>query len=129
VRSTENQATRFSTSDAAYAVAPSGAAARCLEAIQAWPRSVDELMVDLNMSHSTCSASVNKLMRSGWIYDCGVRTTTRSKRKAIVWMARQDPKPIADIAPTRRELAIRVAELERENAMLRERIAQCQTSC
>lgn len=108
MRSTERLATRTRTSDESFAHLPSGAARRCLDAIISAPRSVDELMVDLNMSHSTCSAAVNRLKRLGWVYDMGYTTVTRSGRTAIVWMARQTPVPIIDSRPTRAELDLRV---------------------
>jgi hypothetical protein len=108
VRSTARLSTRTETSDSAYAVAPSGAAARCLAEILSRPRSVDELMVDLRMSHSTCSAAVNRLMRLGWVYDAGVRTKTRAGRTAIVWMPQDPPIPLREALPTRMELARRI---------------------
>lgn len=109
VRSTERLSTRTDTSDSAYAVAPSGAAAQCLAEIIARPRSVDELMADLRMSHSTCSAAVNRLMRLGWVYDAGVRTRTRAGRTAIVWMPQNPPLPPRGGAPTRAELQRRIS--------------------
>jgi predicted transcriptional regulator len=108
MRATANLATRTDTSDAAYAAAPSGAAARVLEAIRNKPRTVDELMRDLHMSHSTCSASANKLMRDGWIVDNGIRSVTRTGRTAIVWEAAVTPRPLRRIAPTRRQLIDRI---------------------
>lgn len=108
MRSTTNLATRTDTSDAAYAAAPSGAAARVLDAIRDCPATVDELMTMLDMSHSTCSAAANKLMREGWIVDNGIRAMTRTGRKAIVWEAAVTPRPLRRIAPTRRELVNRI---------------------
>lgn len=109
MRKTRNQSTRHATSDAAYTAAPKGAASLCLEAIRQAPRSVDELMHDLSMSHSTCSAAVNRLLRLGWVYDAGFKTVTRTGREAIVWVARLVPVPIDDSRPTRRELERRIA--------------------
>ena len=108
MRSTERLATRTETSDAAFAAAPTGAAAKVLEAIRFMPRSTDELMTDLSMMHATCSARVNQLMRSGHIEDRGVRTMTRTKRRAIVWFATDNPKPIASARPTRAQLEDRI---------------------
>jgi hypothetical protein len=65
-------------------------------------------MVDLRMSHSTCSAAVNRLMRLGWVYDAGVRTKTRAGRTAIVWMPQDPPIPLREQMPTRMELARRI---------------------
>jgi len=108
VRATERLSTRFDTSDDAFAAAPSGAAALVLEAIRNQPRTVDELMVDLSMSHSTCSAAVNKLMRQGWVSDSGIRAMTRAGRKAIVWEPNLVRSPIVVTRPTRKELETRV---------------------
>jgi len=116
---TDRLATRTDTSDAAFTAAPGGAAALCLSALRERPRSVDELMVDLRISHSTCSAAVNKLMREGWVYDAGIRTRTRSGRNAIVWMTNERPKPIKDERPTRSQLAQQVEHLKREIEMLK----------
>lgn len=109
MRSTTNLATRTDTSDAAYVAAPSGAAARVLEAVRDTPRTVDELMQDLHMSHSTCSAATNKLMRDGWIVDNGIRATTRTGRSAIVWEPAVTPHPLIQSRPTRRQLVERIA--------------------
>lgn len=108
MRSTENLSTRTETSDAAFAAAPKGAAARLLAALREQPRTVDELMVDLNMGHSTCSSGINRLMRLGWVVDCGLRAVTRSGRVAIVWRALDHPQPIIRLRPTRRALAARI---------------------
>ena len=108
MRDTERLATRTETSDEAHAAVPNGAAARVLEAIRAMPRSTDELMTDLGMPHTTCSARVNQLMRSGHIADRGVRTMTRSNRKAIVWFATANPAPLEVERPTRAQLEDRI---------------------
>ena len=47
---------------------------------------VDQLEQLLNRSHQSVSARVNELRNKGWLRDSGVRRTTRSGRKAIVWM-------------------------------------------
>lgn len=108
MRPTENQSTRTDTSDAAFARIPRGAATLCLAALRETPRTVDELMLDLGLSHSTCSAAVNKLKRLGWVYDAGYRAVTRSEREAIVWLPRDQPIPIEQSHPTRRQLAERI---------------------
>ena len=108
MRSTARLSTRTETSDAAHAAAPNGAAARVLEAIRLMPRCTDELMVDLGMPHTTCSARVNQLMRSGHIIDSGTRTITRSGRTAIVWFATHNPEPLGPARSTRAELEHRI---------------------
>jgi predicted transcriptional regulator len=108
MRTTDNLSTRTDTSDAAFVAAPKGAAARLLDALRDSPRTVDELMVDLDMSHSTCSAGINRLMRMGWVVDCGLRAVTRAGRTAIVWRALDTPQPIAHLRPTRKTLAARI---------------------
>ena len=112
MRQTDSLATRQQTSDHAFAAAPKGAAAEGLEAIHARPRCVDELMVDLGMSHSTCSARVNQLMRDHWIFDSGMRTITRSGRTAIIWQASGRPptrsESMRSYRPTRAELEERI---------------------
>ena len=107
-RATERQATRTATADAAYAAMPRGMKGEVLAALREQPRSVDELMMDLRMSHQSCSASVNRLMRDGWVWDAGVRTVTRAGRSAIVWHVRDTPQPIRSAAPTRAELQERI---------------------
>lgn len=46
----------------------------------------DELEISLGMIHQSCSARVNELMNSGWIFDSGFRRKTRNGRNAIVWL-------------------------------------------
>lgn len=110
MRSTVNQSTRQETSDESYRRRPTGCALRILEAIRREPRSVDELMRDLDLSHSTCSARVNELMRDRWIHDARIRTITASGRRAIVWVA-----GAGDTAPkinaTRAELESRIGRV------------------
>jgi len=110
MRSTERLSTRLDTSDEAFSAAPKGAAESILNALRQRPRCVDELMHDLELSHSTCSSTVNKLMRSGWIHDVGIRAMTRSGRMAVVWMARERPEPISEQRPTRAMLEHRVTK-------------------
>jgi len=110
MRQTEMLSTRPETSDEAFAAVPSGAAAEVLEAIRECPRTVDQLMADLNMGHATCSARVNQLMRDGWVFDSGMRSATRSGRTAIVWQASTRPRPIGRTAATRSELMRRIKD-------------------
>lgn len=109
MRQTANQSTRQETSDEAFAAMPKGVAAMVLEAIRERPRSVDELMVDLALSHSTCSSAVNKLMRLGFVFDDGTRSMTRAGRKCIVWHASEQPV-VGAPPPTRAELEARIAK-------------------
>jgi uncharacterized protein YneF (UPF0154 family) len=87
MRQTENQSTRHETSDDALASISGTIAREVYRAIREQPRTVDELMQDMGLTHSTCSARVNQLMREGWIRDGGDRRFTRSLRDAIVWVA------------------------------------------
>lgn len=87
VRSTRRQATRWDTQDAAFdAIRPriNTINAAVLASITDCPATCDELEVRLCLSHQTCSASVNNLMKSGLIIADGKRET-RSGRKANVW--------------------------------------------
>lgn len=108
MRSTERLATRTDTSDSSFDLAPRGVRARVLEAIRQRPRSVDELMHDLCLSHSTCSAAVNHLMRRNLVMDLGVRTTTRSGRTAIVWEENPGIPPNKKVEATRAQLLDRI---------------------
>ena len=49
----------------------------------------DELEVELNMRHQTCSARLNDLYKRQDIYDSDLRRPTRSGRSAIVWRIRE----------------------------------------
>jgi len=115
MRITESLSTRHETSDEAFARTPSGVRARLLEAIRERPRTVDELMQDLHLTHSTASAAVNALMRMGLVQDLGVRAPTRSGRTAIVWEPSLASRGFA-APPTRQELQERI---DRACAMLR----------
>ena len=108
MRSTARLATRLDTSDSAYLRAPRGTSGRILAAIGNLPRTVDELMNDLDLGHSTCSAGVNKLMRDGLVEDRGIRSVTRSGRTAVVWFKCEIVKPIRTSRPTRTELEKRI---------------------
>jgi|LauGreDrversion4_2_1035121.scaffolds.fasta_scaffold00521_9 predicted Rossmann fold nucleotide-binding protein DprA/Smf involved in DNA uptake len=90
-RQTPGQATRWDTQDAAWeSMQPrlNTINHRVLAAIVASPRTCDELEQDLALTHQTCSASVNNLMRRGLIVAEGYRKT-RSGRSARVWRAAQ----------------------------------------
>ena len=108
MRKTQRLSTRQTTSDESFARTPTGVRAKILEEIKHYPRSVDELMRDLELSHSTCSSAVNHLMRQGFIANLGVTSITSAGRRCIVWEAVEDPpKPIT--APTRRDLEQRIS--------------------
>lgn len=49
----------------------------------------DEVEVKLRMRHQTASARIRDLFLAGYIRDSGKRRRTRSKRFAIVWIARR----------------------------------------
>lgn len=87
VRSTPKQATRWDTQDAAWdSIQPriGTITATVLASITDCAATCDELEQRLSLSHQTCSASVNSLMKSGLIVADGKRPT-RSGRKATVW--------------------------------------------
>ena len=88
-RSTKRQETRWSTQDRAFQNAPVGQAATVLEALRATPSTCDEVEQRLGMTHQSCSAAINKLMRDGLIHADGERLT-RSGRSARVWHARRN---------------------------------------
>jgi hypothetical protein len=46
---------------------------------------VDQIEQILNRTHQSVSARVNGLRDKGWVVDSGIKRTTRSGRKAIVW--------------------------------------------
>lgn len=108
MRATERLSTRWRTSDDAFVAAPKGAATKIFNTIQEQgPLTCDEIMA-MGMSHSTASAAINKLMRTGHIRDLGCTRKTRAGRDAVVWFQYSDrPVPIAD-KPTRAELAARI---------------------
>ena len=84
-RATARQRTRWNTQDEAYAAAPTGIAALVLASLRDdGPATCDELEQRLELTHQTCSASVNALMRRGAIIASGSRLT-RSGRRARVW--------------------------------------------
>lgn len=117
MRTTERHSTHHETSDKAFAAAPKGAAAEILGFLWNSPSTCDAVMQELSMSHSTCSSGINKLMRTGWIIDTGIRRKTRSGRLAIVWFPSRTPQPIEDDRPTR-------AQLAEQNEILLKRIRQ-----
>ena len=45
----------------------------------------DDLEIDLGMSHQSCSACINALVKKGLVKDSGYKGVTRSGRKAIKW--------------------------------------------
>lgn len=120
MRETERHSTHQQTSDQAFAAAPKGAAAEILGFLWSNPSTCDAVMEQLGMIHSTCSSGINKLMRTGWIIDTGIRRKTRAGRLAIVWFPSRIPQPIEDARPTR-------AQLVEQNAILLTRIKQLET--
>lgn len=84
---TPMQRTRWSTQDEAWKlIQPSlaGIGVRVFRSIQERPQTCDEVEITLGLTHQTCSASINKLMRDGVIISIGKRKT-RSGRAACVW--------------------------------------------
>lgn len=49
-------------------------------------RTCDELEVELNLRHQTCSPRVYELSRRGLLVDSGEKRLTRGRRLAIVWV-------------------------------------------
>ena len=90
-RSTRAQDTRWDTQDEAYAARASGIGVTIMEALSRSPSTCDELEIALRLTHQTCSAAVNKLMRDGLIV-AGVNRKTRSNRNARVWSVREAAK-------------------------------------
>ncbi len=86
-RETRAQATRWNTQDAAYIALPLGASRPIMEHLRVGAATCDECEVALGISHQTCSAAINKLMRLGFIVATGSRKT-RSGRVARVWTVR-----------------------------------------
>lgn len=91
-RSTPGQRTRWDTQDEAWLHAKprqSTIAAKVLAAIEDCASTCDELEQRLGLTHQTCSATVNDLMRRKLIVSCGYRKT-RSNRSARVWCAAKE---------------------------------------
>ena len=89
-RRTRRQETRWSTQDAAWSdIQPTADSieGRVYQAIADRPSTCDELEDALGLTHQTCSARVNALMRRGLIVADG-RRQTKSGRTARVWVAR-----------------------------------------
>ena len=90
-RSTRGQTTRWDTQDAAWEDAQPRVgtiAANLLASITEYPATCDELEIRHGLTHQTCSAAVNWLMRHGQIVADGTRKT-RSGRSARVWIVKQ----------------------------------------
>ncbi len=83
-RTTPAQATRWDTQDAAYLAVPPGVAQPIMEMLRERPSTCDECEDHLKLTHQTCSAAINKLMKLGFIVAGGSRKT-RSGRLARIW--------------------------------------------
>lgn len=82
---TRRQSTRWATQDEAYRDRPGGIAERVVASIRVdGPATCDEMEQRLELTHQTCSAAINALMRAGAIRANGSRPT-RSGRRARVW--------------------------------------------
>jgi transcription initiation factor IIE alpha subunit len=85
--STPSQKTRWSTQDEAWKLIQphlAGIGVRVFRCIEERPQTCDEVEISLGLTHQTCSATINKLMRDGVIISIGKRNT-RSGRPACVW--------------------------------------------
>ena len=85
-RATRSQSTRWATQDEAFSQCATGVPARVLDAIRDTPGTCDELEIRLGLTHQSCSAAINRLMRDGRVIATDSRTT-RSGRRARVWVA------------------------------------------
>jgi hypothetical protein len=85
-RRTKRQHTRWTTQDEAFAAAPQGATADVLRYIAQAPSTCDGVEAAFGGLHQSISASVNHLMRKGFIRPCGYGVT-RSGRRAVMWAA------------------------------------------
>ena len=82
---TRRQATRWHTQDEAYRARPDGIAGRVVDSLRDdGPATCDEMEQRLQLTHQTCSAAINGLMRAGTIVADGSRPT-RSGRRARLW--------------------------------------------
>lgn len=67
-----------------------GLRAQVLSALQAEPRTCEELEAALGLPHQTCGPRIRELALLGHVRDSGARRLTRSGREAIVWHAALD---------------------------------------
>ena len=133
-RSTPRQQTRWDTQDLAWESAKDRSqtvAMMLLDSIAACPSTCEELERKHGLSHQTCSAAVNWLMRRNLIATRATRPT-RSKRKARVWHKFQPgDTPVRtrrnlrqELLETRLELAAARAAIKRLNAEREELLRQ-----
>jgi hypothetical protein len=123
-RQTPRQTTRWDTQDEAWSEAKErvkGIAAELLATLTTQPMTCDQLEMRHGLTHQTCSASVNWLMRHGKIVRDGYGRT-RSNRRAIVWRVAQPGEAIRPPA-TRKRIAqdALVSALEANAALRAER--------
>lgn len=120
-RSTPRQQTRWDTQDLAWGTAQERnqtVALMLLDSIAACPSTCDELERLHGLTHQTCSAAVNWLMRRNLIATRATRMT-RSKRKARVW---HKFAPGDTPVRTRRNLKQELLEVRLELAAARDAI-------
>jgi predicted ArsR family transcriptional regulator len=59
---------------------------RIVDYISEWgPDICDEIEHQLSLSHQTCSACIRGLVKQGILEDSGLKSLTRSGRRAIMW--------------------------------------------
>jgi hypothetical protein len=120
-RQTPRQTTRWDTQDEAWSEAKErvkGIAAELLATLTTQPMTCDQLEMRHGLTHQTCSASVNWLMRHGKIVRDGYGRT-RSNRRAIVWRVAQPGEAIRPPATRKRIAQDALAAALEANAALR----------
>jgi hypothetical protein len=95
-----------------------GIAAELLATLTTQPMTCDQLEMRHGLTHQTCSASVNWLMRHGKIVRDGYGRT-RSNRRAIVWRVAQPGEAIRPPATRKRIAQDALAAALEANAVLR----------
>jgi hypothetical protein len=109
-RRTRKQDTRWETQDLAFEAAADSqptVALMLLASIRECPSTCDELEQRHALTHQTCSAAVNWLMRRNLIVTDSLRVT-RSNRMARVW---RESLPGEANRPTRRDLRAELAAM------------------
>jgi hypothetical protein len=109
-RRTRKQETRWETQDLAFESAVASrptVALMLLQSIRECPSTCDELEQRHGLTHQTCSAAVNWLMRRNLIVTEG-RRATRSNRLARVW---RESMPSETNGSTRRDVRAELAAM------------------
>ena len=91
-------------------------------------RTCDEVEADLGIIHTTCSARIRELALDGRLIGTKRRRLTRHKCPAVVYIGTTKPVPLVeesvDDVP---QLLAKIAELELQNELLREHIAELES--